>query len=169
MIRVYATSNCAKIAELRRGVDYAIIFDLAISPSGQQLAVTSNKSTLHIFDVPHPSQELRHRSASPAGTEEPTQKWGFLSRIPGVPRLFSDTYSFASAHFEMGEDALLDPASPDSGPIHPQGIIGWLGEETVIVLGCGQDARWEKFCITEGEDGKRFCYREGWKRYLGGH
>lgn len=171
LIRVFLTSNCGKIAELRRGVDYAIIFSVAFSPSGQQLAVTSNKSTLHVFDIPHPSKptgsESRHRSVSPTAIEEPTQKWGFLGRIPGVPRLFSDTYSFTSTRFEMGDEPLLNPASPDSGPVHPKGIIGWTNEETIIVLGCGQDARWEKFVLAEGDDGKRFCFRAGWKRYLG--
>lgn len=151
-------------------MDYAVIFDIAFSPSGQQLAVTSNKSTLHIFDIPHPQKsrnaEHHHGSISPSN-EEATQKWGFLGRIPGVPRLFSDIYSFASAHFEMGDDAVSAANALETGPQYSKGILGWTSEESVVVVGCGRDARWEKFVIAESEDGKRYCVRDGWKRYLG--
>ncbi|KAL5349799.1 Phosphatidylinositol 3,5-bisphosphate-binding protein [Pseudogymnoascus australis] len=99
------------------------------------LAVTSDKSTLHVFDVPHPSKGARPDSSnpnrrltsmgsgspSPVGDEAPTQKWGILSRIPMLPRVFSDIYSFASAHFELGdatpqESGLLDSVSEASRP-----------------------------------------------------
>ncbi|CAI4211209.1 unnamed protein product [Parascedosporium putredinis] len=59
IIRVFATGSCAKVAELRRGIDPATIFSLAFSPSGTMLACTSDKSTLHIFDVPHPKKPPR--------------------------------------------------------------------------------------------------------------
>src|SRR5262245_12407336 len=91
------------MAELRRGVDHAEIFSLPISPSTTLLAVTSDKSTLHIFDLPcsHPSQ----RSQSPSFNEEGVnQKWCILGKIPLLPRVFSDIYSFANVHFEIGDD-----------------------------------------------------------------
>jgi WD repeat-containing protein 45 len=186
LIRVFATSNCARIAELRRGVDHAVIFSIAISPSGQLLAVTSDKSTLHIFDIPHPSKPARSdattgnkryttaggRSGSPAlGEQEPSQKWGILGRIPLLPRVFSDVYSFASAPFEIGDEPLYGGSSPlnspDSGFRPPKGVLGWTSDQSIIVIGAGRDGRWEKFVIAEGEDGKRYCIRDGWKRYLG--
>lgn len=67
----------------------------------------------------------------------------------------------------------------------PKGVIGWLTEESLLVIGGGSDARWEKFVIVQeaqgggpvhgyggpqqvdGGGGKRVCVREGWKRYLG--
>lgn len=49
----------------------------------------------------------------------------------------------------------------------PKGVIGWISEDSLAVIGAGQDARWEKFVIVDGDDGKRHCVREGWKRYLG--
>jgi WD repeat-containing protein 45 len=197
LIRVFSTANCTKIAELRRGVDPAYIFSLAISPDCSILAVTSDKSTLHVFDLPPtasshslPSSPLspssrRRRSQSPqvsnASGEEPstTQKWGFLSRIPLLPRVFSDTYSFASAHFEMGDEtAGLNNATlsylPALGslPNRPQkGILGWIDHSTVICVGTGRDARWERFRIGERpgatEEGQRSVWRDGWKKYLG--
>lgn len=101
-----------------------------------------------------------------------SQKWGILGRIPLLPRVFSDVYSFASAHFEIGDEPLYGGAatssSPDmSGFRPPKGIIGWTSDHSIIVVGAGRDGRWEKFVIAEGEDGKRYCIRDGWKRYLG--
>ncbi|KAJ5099469.1 phosphatidylinositol 3-5-bisphosphate-binding protein [Penicillium argentinense] len=173
LIRVFSTGNCTKLAELRRGVDHAVIFSLSFSPSDTCLAVTSDKSTLHVFDVPHPHHTAR-RSQSPASaTEETTnQKWGFLGKLPLLPRVFSDVYSFANAHFEMGDEAT--PGSPGVQSFSsslgrpPRGVIGWLDEHTILVIGSGREGRWEKFLIRDGDDGKRYCMREGWKRYLGG-
>ena len=181
MIRVFSTSSSAKIIELRRGIDPATIFDLAISPSGQLIAVTSDKSTLHIFDIPHPSKpsilDAGGRSprktgtvgngAVPALAEENGQKWGFLSRLPMMPKPFSDIYSFTSAKFEMGDEPLSGPGISDAAFMPPKGVMGWIDDVTIIVVGGGRDGRWEKFVIAEGEDGKRYVNREGWKRYLG--
>lgn len=184
-MRVFATSNCAKIAELRRGVDHATVYSLAIAPSGQLIAVTSDKSTLHIFDVPHPTKPPRSATGngsqrftsmgggggSPVMSDaDASQKWGILGRIPLLPRVFSDIYSFASAHFEIGDEALYGSSTPLNGEAifrPPKGIIGWTSDHSLVVIGAGRDGRWEKFIIAEGEDGRRYCVRDGWKRYLG--
>ncbi|KAI9929958.1 hypothetical protein ASPWEDRAFT_23686 [Aspergillus wentii DTO 134E9] len=173
LIRVFSTRNCTKMAELRRGVDQAVIFSLAISPSNNLLAVTSDKSTLHVFDIPNP-RTVAHRSPSPSSpSEEGTnQKWGILGKIPLLPRVFSDVYSFASAHFEIGEETppgsqhVQSLGTSIGRPV--KGVIGWPNDHTIIVIGSGRDGRWEKFLIRDGDDGKRYCVREGWKRYLGG-
>jgi WD40 repeat protein len=184
LIRVFATGNCARIAELRRGVDHSTIFSVAISPSGQMLAVTSDKSTLHIFDIPHPTKPARtgatttnprlttmgNRGSPVSSDIDTSQKWGILGRIPLLPRVFSDIYSFASAHFEMGDEPLYGSSTPlnsEAAFRPPKGIIGWTSDHSIIVIGAGRDGRWEKFVIAEGEDGKRYCVRDGWKRYLG--
>ena len=167
LIRIFSTSNCTKIAELRRGVDHAVIYSLGISPSNDLLAVTSDKSTLHIFDLPHPRTMMR-RSQSPTSQSEDmtNQKWGLLGRIPLLPRVFSDIYSFASVPFEIGDESLpsrsyLPPIGIGFG--RPQkGVVGWSNNQTIIVLGAGKDGRWQRFVIYE-EDGKRQCVRDGWK------
>lgn len=184
LIRVFATSNCARVAELRRGIDPATVFSLGFSPSGAMLACTSDKATLHIFDVPNTKKTARPppRPRSPqvgasgaaaGGAENDGKgKWGILGKIPLMPRMFSDVYSFTSVPFEAGDEPLIGglPMSESvtlgtSRP--PKGVIGWINEDSLLVVGAGTDARWEKFIITEGEDGRRYCFREGWKRYLG--
>lgn len=182
LIRVFSTGNCAKIAELRRGVDQAFVYSLAISPSSTLLAVTSDKSTLHVFDLPQRLPPQSHspwsasasrRSASPGATgEDPVhQKWGILGKIPLLPRVFSDTYSFASAHFEIGDEPTTGSGYvPQLGTLAsrpPKGVIGWADDETILVIGSGRDGRWERFKLGVNDEGKRFCYRDGWKRYLG--
>ncbi|KAI9850655.1 MAG: Phosphatidylinositol 3,5-bisphosphate-binding protein [Thelocarpon superellum] len=193
LIRIFSTANCARVAELRRGVDHATIFSLAISPSSTLLAVTSDKSTLHIFDLPHaldaahpePTNSERQRrtlsnaSIANAGVDEgESQKWGILGKIPMMPRVFSDVYSFTSAHFEMGDEPVSSAGSalpPSANAIMTgipggrpaKGVIGWTSDESLIILGAGRDGRWERFLIGEDEEGKRRCFREGWRRYLG--
>lgn len=166
LIRVYATANCVRVAELRRGIDPATIFSLAFSPSGAMLACTSDKSTLHIFDIPSASRAHRSSANGDAG------KWGILGRIPLMPRVFSDVYSFASVPFEAGNDAMVRGIPFSEGTVlgttrPPKGVIAWISDDSLAVVGAGQDARWEKFLVLDGDDGRRHCVREGWKRYLG--
>lgn len=144
------------------------------------LACTSDKFTLHIFDIPHPkkaAQPLSPKKADgAAGASDGNDgkgKWGILSKIPLMPRMFSDVYSFASCPFEAGEETLTGglPVSETTtlGTSRPaKGVIGWLNDTTLLVVGAGKDARWEKFAVQEGQDGKRTVVREGWKRYLMG-
>lgn len=157
------------MAELRRGVDQAIIFSLAISPSNNLLAVTSDKSTLHVFDIPHPHNGPYSNQQASSSDEGLNKKWGILGKIPLLPRMFSDVYSFTNAHFEMGDEG------PDSTPpvgsvlVRPlKGVIGWSDNTTILVLSSGTEGRWEKFVLRDGEEGKRFCIKKGWKKYLGG-
>lgn len=166
-------------------MDYATIFDLCFSPSGSLLGCTSDKGTLHIFDVAHPQKPDApvspitaslpgSRPGSSSGAQAKNNdgkgKWGWLSSVPLLPRVFSDTYSFASVPFSTGDEPagglplLSDMAT--LGTTKPQkGIIGWFDEASLVVVGAGVDARWEKFQMAQTDDGKRFIARIGWKRY----
>ncbi|KAJ0123244.1 wd repeat domain-containing phosphoinositide-interacting protein 4 [Diaporthe amygdali] len=185
LIRIWNTRNCARICELRRGLDSATIFSLGFSRLGNILACTSDKGTLHVFDVPSqenlkdlqsPSSPISlsfpasRPSATAAAVEEGRGKWGLLGKMPFMPRAFSDQYSFASAPFEIGDEptgglpALSNIASLGTTK-PPKGILAWTDEDTIIVVGAGIDARWEKFKVELDDDGRRRVRREGWKRY----
>jgi WD40 repeat protein len=170
LVRLWSFPSCTKLAELRRGVDPAAIFSLAFSPDGSTLAVTSDKSTLHIFD-------LKTATTASSLVDPKQHKWGVLSKIPLLPRQFSDTYPTASAKFEMGDEPVVwgphgasatlsagIPGVPGGRPT--KGLIGWLDDETILVLGAGQDARWERFYVRIGDHGKRCLIAGGWKRYI---
>ena len=173
------------MGELRRGVDRAAIFGLGISPDKSILAVTSDKSTLHVFDMPQIGQARsdgasgRSFSVSSHPDEEgnSSQKWGVVGKIPFLPRVFSDEYSFAAVPFESGDDpapsasitgSFSSPPIPGlPGGKAAKGNIGWVDDNTLLVVGAGRDGRWERFELLRGDDGKRYCVRRGWKRYLG--
>ena len=192
-----------RLAELRRGIDPATIFSLAFNPSATMLACTSDKSTLHIFDVPNPNRPSRPTqqptalagvpgipSAANGAPETAISttngsnrgKWGFLAKLPMMPRVFKDVYSFASAPFASDDGASSEGSSTSSRMLGglpmsesttlgtsrpPKGIIGWLTDDVLLVVGAGADPRWEKFVVVEGPDGRRGLLRQGWKRYLG--
>ncbi|KAF2015645.1 WD40 repeat-like protein [Aaosphaeria arxii CBS 175.79] len=166
LVRLWSFPSCTKFTEYRRGVDPAAIFSIAFSPSGLMLAVTSDKSTLHIFNVEDRMSD----------TDPKQHKWGILSKVPLLPRQFSDHYSNATAKFEMGEEPDDNPVSRSAtfnagipgvpGGKPPKGVVGWTDENTIFVVGAGSDARWEKFIVGVNSDGRRIVYREGWKKYL---
>jgi hypothetical protein len=64
LLRVFATNTTDQIAQFRRGMDAAIIYDLAFSPGNRWLASTSDKGTLHIFDL-RPSEPTPVRQTAP--------------------------------------------------------------------------------------------------------
>ena len=184
IVRTFNTANCSKTSEFRRGVDKAMVFSLAFSPDNSMLAMTSDKSTLHIFDLSRPTSptDAKGGYASSVDSSEDAnpalshQKYGFLSRLPLLPRVFSDVYSSCSTQFssddaEPGAAASGGPANSSipglTGGKAAKGVIGWLNEWTVLVIGAGRDGRWEKFMLGEDERGKRVIGRRGWKRYIG--
>lgn len=210
LIRLWSVGSCAKLGEFRRGIEGATVFSIALSPSNAFLAVTSDTGTLHIFDLPNASPRPSSSGGRPGsinsdfggalesgnGAAEPSQasKWGFFSKIPVLPRIFSDVYSNASAKFEIGDEPELSAISARRGtnaaavgstsgaaggglnwntPIQgvaggrpPKGVIGWLNDTEFLVIGAGQDARWERFRVGVSEEGRRMVYKDGWKKIL---
>lgn len=168
LVRVYTTSTCSRLAELRRGMSPASIYSIGISPSSNRLAVTSDSSTLHIFDLPNPERDSTQSSDAEAGSSGwigNVQKWGALARIPFAPRVFTDVYSFASTQFDPGSEPSDAHSAPDATPKVPKGLVGWLDDETIVVISAGQDARYERFALVE-KDGRVGCARVGWSRFL---
>ncbi|KAK4623953.1 SVP1-like protein 2 [Fulvia fulva] len=77
LIRVYSTKTLDQIAEHRRGMDHAIIQCLAFSPGNKFVASTSDKGTLHVFDLrptdsseiaPAPRDQRQHRKSQSYAT-----------------------------------------------------------------------------------------------------
>ena len=151
-------------------MDHAVIFSLAISPNGALLAVTSDKATLHIINLPHPisnsqnkvdgnSRSNRYSSTSQNNQNEDgnNQKWGILGKIPLLPRVFSDVYSFASTHIEIDDEPQTALGMGGTIPIPGipggkarKGILGWKDDRTILVIVSGRDVIWEKFVLVEG-------------------
>jgi hypothetical protein len=57
-----------------------------------------------------------------------------------------------------------NPWWPQGRP--PKGKIAWIDDESLVVIGAGRDARWEKFVLGLDQSGQRGIERRGWKRYM---
>lgn len=145
IIRLWAAQNGALLTELRRGIDHARIYSLAISPGSKRLAVCSDKNTVHVYNLPG-----KHSA------QGDNRRWNLLGKLPLLPKYFKSEWSAAHAEFTGSGEAAL----------------GWVGEESVVVVttgGKGGEARWEKFVLVEQEVAGEMCVelmREGWRRYL---
>lgn len=85
-----------------------------------------------------------------------------------MPKAFSDTYSFAVDKFMLDEPVPLGEVADGGvlGAAKPQkGMIGWLDEADLVVVGAGYNATWEKFTVQTRDDGRRFIERIAWKHY----
>jgi WD40 repeat protein len=51
LIRIFNTMDGTRLQEVRRGLDKADIYSIALSPNVQWLAVSSDKGTVHIFSL----------------------------------------------------------------------------------------------------------------------
>ncbi|TGZ78245.1 WD40 repeat-like protein [Ascodesmis nigricans] len=170
IMRLWNVQNCALITELRRGIDKAVIYSLAISPDSSRLAVVSDKNTLHIYSLPTRAAAAAaaagsggHRPSSPGAATGDNRKWSLLGKLPLLPKYFSSEWSAAQAVFEGAGKA----------------IVGWPSDDSIVVISCGTKhggaPRWEKFVLIEGLNGGQGgqggapgieCVREGWRRYL---
>ena len=167
LIRIFSTASSAIVTELRRGIDKAMIYSMAFSPSSNRIAVTSDKGTLHIFDVlsqppaassPNPTTEQQRpssRSAETAGIgpTESNKRFSLLGKLPLLPKYFNSEWSFTQAKVEgVGRNS-----------------VGWTDEDIIIVTST-DDCKWEKFVILNApntESGKA-CEREAWRNFVEG-
>ena len=99
LIRVFDTNTGVRLHELRRGADPAEIYSLSFNNTSQWLAVSSDKSTVHIF---HLEQEQKDSQSQASGgevvqreqkTANPRSTFAFLGGI--LPSYFNSQWSFA--------------------------------------------------------------------------
>ncbi|KAL8552400.1 hypothetical protein ACS0TY_001189 [Phlomoides rotata] len=118
LIRIFNTMDGSRLQEVRRGVDKADIYSIALSPDMQWLAVSSDKGTVHIFSL-RVRGARKQRSTDSVAAKSPvvsnqslldtldpliSQSTGAnpgssLSFMKGVlPKYFSSEWSFAQLH-----------------------------------------------------------------------
>lgn len=123
LIRVFDTKTQGQLAEFRRGVDHAIIYDLVISDTNRWLACTSDKGTVHMFDLrpaapdtnnPSIKSDIHHRKSHSQSHTHPQQ-----------PR----TYHLSSGVGTNQDQQSLLSSAPSSRPsIQPQAYQGSIQE-----------------------------------------
>lgn len=117
LIRIFNTMDGTRLQEVRRGADRADIYSIALSPTVQWLAVSSDKGTVHIFSlrvrvvgedasnqnlvIPGPGLGQQNLSAldalvSPTTGANTSSSLSFMKGV--LPRYFSSEWSFAQFH-----------------------------------------------------------------------
>jgi hypothetical protein len=71
LVRVYQCSTLDQILEFRRGMEMAVIYSIAFSPENRWLACTSDKGTLHVFNLhPDSAGDVAARNAASRTSRE---------------------------------------------------------------------------------------------------
>ncbi|CAK9168754.1 unnamed protein product [Ilex paraguariensis] len=138
LIRIFNTMDGTRLQEVRRGVDKADIYSIALSPNVQWLAVSSDRGTVHIFSLKVRVGEdpSSHSSAtqspalyyqnsstsldtliSPNTGANPGSSLSFMKGV--LPKYFSSEWSFAQFHL----------------PEHTQFIAAFGSQNNVIIVG----------------------------------
>lgn len=149
IIRVHSTYSTALLFEFRRGLDRAVITSMKFSHNDSKLAVLSDKSTLHVFNV-GPLTEAAGSDPFEGDSsvkKTPTNRQHMLKRlllpIP-IPTYFQSTWSFCSVNTNKYHTDI--DGTPDN--TNDVGVIGWSGNDSVIIIWKLKKI-WEKFVIVD--------------------
>ncbi|XP_050381283.1 autophagy-related protein 18a-like [Argentina anserina] len=114
LIRVFNALDGSLLQEVRRGADRAEIHSLAFSSDAHWLAVSSDKGTVHVFNLKVDSGSLgslgNDKSRSPPNSSSPPNQSAIssLSFMKGVlPRYFSSEWSVAKFHLQEGLEYIV--------------------------------------------------------------
>ncbi|GAA5955244.1 hypothetical protein JCM3765_003256 [Sporobolomyces pararoseus] len=103
LVRVWDPTSSRLIKELRRGTDTAEIFGLSFRKDGGAIAVSSDKGTVHVWDLKNSNEERRRSGGSDSGSSTPRQKQYSLLK-PYLPKYFSSEWSHSQ--FRLPSPAL---------------------------------------------------------------
>lgn len=96
LIRVFDTTTGVRLQELRRGADPAEIYSICFNSLSQWLAVSSDKSTIHIFSLEEKQQENSESGNQVQAGDAKANPRSFFSNLAGIlPSYFNSQWSFA--------------------------------------------------------------------------
>ncbi|ORX85754.1 WD40 repeat-like protein [Basidiobolus meristosporus CBS 931.73] len=161
LIRVFDSSSGKLLNELRRGFDRAEIYSIAFSHDGTRLCVSSDKGTVHIFNLEFDfdSIEKAEGNISPyygmlsirdpiSHTSSTGNRLSSLSFMKDLlPKYFSSEWSFA--HFHVATEGRC--------------ICGFGSEKNTIIAICA-DGSCYKFSFDLRKGGE--CVRESYIKFL---
>ncbi|OVA02208.1 WD40 repeat [Macleaya cordata] len=152
LIRIFNTMDGTRLQEVRRGVDRAEIYSIALSPNVQWLAVSSDKGTVHIFSLrvrvvgeessSHSSNAqasaLIHQNSStslntiisPNIGGNPGSSLSFMKGV--LPKYFSSEWSFAQ--FFVPENTRFIAAFGSQNSVIIVGMDGRLVYEILTAI-----------------------------------
>ncbi|KAG9305847.1 hypothetical protein G9A89_006258 [Geosiphon pyriformis] len=164
LIRVFETSTGKLLNELRRGVDRAEIYSIAFNHDSTRLCVSSDKGTVHIFNLdpilrnsnstnysdnnnggPYYGEILHNPMKVPPSSGNRHSSLSFMKDL--LPKYFSSEWSFA--HFKVMGDCRC--------------ICGFGQERNAVIVICA-DGSCYKFLIDPQKGGE--CVRDNYQNFL---
>lgn len=119
LIRIFNTLDGSLLQEVRRGAERADIYSLAFSTTAERLAVSSDKGTIHVFNLKVDSGALATETSAEQNIGSPPVV-SHLSFMKGVlPKYFSSEWSVARLHLNEGL----------------QYVVGFGHQNTIVILG----------------------------------
>ncbi|CAA6669090.1 unnamed protein product [Spirodela intermedia] len=110
LVRIFSTVDGSLLQEVRRGADRAEIYSLAFSANNQWLAVSSDKGTIHVFNlkIDQGSVASDKIPASPDPNAATPTVTSSLSFIKGVlPKYFNSEWSVAQFRLHEGSQYVV--------------------------------------------------------------
>lgn len=119
LVRVYNTSDCSLLQEVRRGAMRADIYSLAFSSTAQWLAVSSDKGTVHVF-------RLKVDSGSPGiDRSNSTKSSSITSAVSNLPFIKGMLPGYFSSEWSVAQFRL---------PEGSEYIVGFGRQENTVVI-----------------------------------
>ncbi|KAJ1785317.1 Phosphatidylinositol 3,5-bisphosphate-binding protein [Coemansia sp. RSA 2399] len=159
LIRIFDTLSGRLLHELRRGVDRADIYSIAFSPDGTKLCVSSDKGTVHIFNLEFNQNARQHMPSSIAlppgshgaavagGGNGGTNKQSMFKFMKDLlPKYFSSEWSFT--HFRIANEVRC--------------ICGFGPERNSVIVLCA-DGTAQKYSFDSYRGN---CVREWYRRFI---
>ncbi|KAJ1959854.1 Phosphatidylinositol 3,5-bisphosphate-binding protein [Dipsacomyces acuminosporus] len=149
LIRIFDTMSGRLLHELRRGVDRADIYSIAFSPDNTRLCVSSDKGTVHIFNL-EARQDANQQSATGSSAPPSARSGNRQSNLKFMkdllPKYFSSEWSFA--HFRI--------------PNEVRCICGFGSERNSVIVLCA-DGTAQKYSFDSYRGN---CVREWYRKFI---
>ncbi|KAJ2004069.1 Phosphatidylinositol 3,5-bisphosphate-binding protein [Coemansia thaxteri] len=142
LIRIFDSMSGRLLHELRRGVDRADIYSIAFSPDSTRLCVSSDKGTVHIFNLEAKQAAAQQSAAVAAGNRQSNLK--FMKDL--LPKYFSSEWSFA--HFRVANEVRC--------------ICGFGSERNSVIVLCA-DGTAQKYSF---DSYRGSCVREWYRKFI---
>ncbi|CAO2836711.1 unnamed protein product [Amaranthus hypochondriacus] len=110
LVRVFNTLDGSLLQEVRRGTDRAEIQSLAFSSNARWLAASSDRGTIHVFNLKLDSGSSGNNGlqSPPEQPNSPRSPISSISFMKGVlPKYFSSEWSMAQFHLQEGTQYIV--------------------------------------------------------------
>ncbi|KAJ2127788.1 Phosphatidylinositol 3,5-bisphosphate-binding protein [Coemansia sp. RSA 921] len=147
LIRIFDTLNGRLLHELRRGVDRADIYSIAFSPDNTRLCVSSDKGTVHVFNLETKQGAGQQPAPAPTASGKSGNRHSNLKFMKDLlPKYFSSEWSFA--HFRVANEVRC--------------ICGFGSERNSVVVLCA-DGTAQKYSFDSYRGN---CVREWYRKFI---